>query len=139
MSIRYAVVQIARDERTVLRVSVVPWEVPLLAAVNGEQETTIVGEEASSKRFPDAQSEYERLTLKYKRNNESGQDYVAAVYGVGQRGIAAIQSEIDKAKRVSDTFGETGDLGHATDEDEAGLEQLLGASSVAGGATPVDQ
>lgn len=90
--------EIARSETTVLSVAVAPWEVAILAAVNGGDIVRVVGDVPVTHDIPDAGIEYDRLVTKYGSDKEGGgQDFVALVYGMGSRGVEEIQKEIDKA------------------------------------------
>jgi hypothetical protein len=95
---KYARVQLNRSETTTFALDVPPWEVAVLAAVNGEDRVQVIGETPVNKPLPDPAAEFDRLVTKYKADNESGQDYVSLVYGVGQRGVSALKAEIDKAR-----------------------------------------
>lgn len=95
---KYARVNLNRSETTTFTIDVAPWEIPVLAAVNGEDRVIQIGETPVTKSLPDAAVEYDRLATKYKSDPASGQEYVASVYGVGQRGVAALAKEIEKAR-----------------------------------------
>jgi hypothetical protein len=98
---KYARVNINRSETAVHVIDVPPWEVPVLAAVHGDDRVTVIGETPVKKPFPPPEVEFDRLVLKYKADNETGMDYAAAVYGVGQRGIQTLAAEIDKARAAA--------------------------------------
>jgi hypothetical protein len=98
---KYTRVQLNRSETTTFALDVPPWEVAVLAAVNGEDRVQIIGETPVNRMLPDPAVEFDRLVTKYKADNESGQDYVSLVYGVGQRGVAALASEINKAREAA--------------------------------------
>ena len=68
-----------------------------MAAVNGEDRVVVIGETPVNRALPEPGAEYDRLAAKYKQNTENGQEYVAIVYGVGQRGVEALAREIRKA------------------------------------------
>lgn len=94
----YINVTVNRSEVSVIPVQVAPWEVPVLMAVNGE-DRCIVGSTIQTWRdTPDAQGEYDRLEMKYGLDSESGQPYVALVYGVGPLGVGRLADEIKKAE-----------------------------------------
>lgn len=95
---KYTRVQLNRSETTTFTIDVAPWEVPVLAAVNGADRVIEIGETPVTKPLPDPAVEYDRLATKYKIDPASGQEFVAQVYGVGQRGVDALKKEIDKAK-----------------------------------------
>ena len=97
----YSLVQIARSETTTAVVVVPPWEVAVLAAVHGGDITSVVGVTPVRRELPEAAAEYERLANKYGKDEENGQEYVAMVYGVGARGVTALQAEIAKTTRSS--------------------------------------
>lgn len=98
---KYARVQVEISEVTKHVVDVTPWEVPILAAIHGDERVTVIGETPVWKPFPPPEAEFDRLALKYKADNDSGVEYVAAVYGVGQRGIQTLAAEIDKARAAA--------------------------------------
>jgi hypothetical protein len=95
---KYVRLQLNRSETTTFALEVAPWEVPVLGAVNGDDRIQVIGETPVTKMLPDPSLEYDRLAAKYKRDPGSGQDYVAMVYGVGQRGVDALAKEIEKAR-----------------------------------------
>lgn len=95
---KYARIQINRSETTTFALDVAPWEVPVIAAVNGEDRVRTIGETPVTKQLPDPAAEYDRLVAKYKIDTSTGVEFVAAVYGVGQRGVEALAKEIQKAK-----------------------------------------
>jgi hypothetical protein len=94
---KYTRVQLNRSETTTMTIDLPPWEVPVMAAVNGEDRVVVIGETPVNRALPEPGVEYDRLAAKYKQNTENGQDYVATVYGVGQRGVEALAREINKA------------------------------------------
>ena len=94
---KYARVQLNRSETSTITLDVPPWEVAVLAAVNGEDRVVFIGETPVRRALPEASAEYDRLLAKYKHSTDNGQDYVASVYGVGMRGVEALRKEIEKA------------------------------------------
>lgn len=101
MAYKYTRVRLHRSETTEMTLDVAPWEVPVLAAVNGADRVTPIGETPVNKKLPDAAAEYDRLAAKYKTDPANGQEFVAQVYGIGARGVAALEKEIAKAKAVA--------------------------------------
>lgn len=97
---KYSRVQLDRSETTKLMVDVAPWEVAVLAAVNGGDRVFVVGETPVRKQLPNAGLEYDRLAAKYKSDG-SGREYVSLVYGEGERGVKALADEIAKAGAVA--------------------------------------
>lgn len=95
---KYTRVQLNRSETTTLTLDVPPWEVAVLAAVNGEDRVVPIGETPVNRALPNPAAEYDRLVSKYKIDTSTGQEFVAQVYGVGQRGISALAKEIDRAR-----------------------------------------
>lgn len=96
---KYTRVQLNRSETTTMALDVPPWEVPVLAAVNGEDRVQIIGETPVNRMLPDPAAEYDRLVAKYKHGGDSETPHVASVYGVGQRGVEQLAKEIAKAGR----------------------------------------
>jgi hypothetical protein len=95
---KYKRVQINRSETTTITKDVAPWEVAILAAVNGGDRIIEIGETPVNRALPDAGQEYDRLVTKYKADPSTGIEYVASVYGVGRRGVESLAVEIKKAR-----------------------------------------
>ena len=100
MTFNYVNVQVNRSETTVVPLCIPPWEVAVVMAVNGDDRVVVIGGRPVRRELPDAASEYDRLALKYKRDMESGQDFIAMVYGVGARGVKNLAAEIEKARNA---------------------------------------
>lgn len=98
---KYTRVELRRSETTSLTTDIAPWEVPVFAAVNGEDAVTVLGETPVNRALPDPAVEYDRLARKYKADKADGQEWVAKVYGLGQRGLTALAAEIRKAGAVA--------------------------------------
>jgi hypothetical protein len=98
---KYSRVQINRSETTTLTKDVAPWEVAIIAAVNGADRIIEIGETPVNRPLPDAGVEYDRLVRKYKSDPNSGVEYVASVYGPGRRGVEVLAKEIEKARIVA--------------------------------------
>lgn len=94
----YTRVSVERSETLKFNVDVAPWEVPVVAAVNGEDRTTVVEDVPVNRELPEAQSEYDRLAAKYKIDTETGQSYVAMVYGVGALGVERLDKAIGEVR-----------------------------------------
>jgi hypothetical protein len=95
---KYTRVQLNRSETTVITLDVPPWEVAVMAAANGEDRVQIIGETPVNKMLPDPGAEYDRLATRYKHGGDTETPYVAAVYGLGQRGVDQLAKEIYKAQ-----------------------------------------
>ena len=137
----YTNVTVNRSEVSVITVAVPPWEVPVLMAVNGEDRCIIGGTIQTRRDTPDAQSEYDRLDLKYGIDMNSGQSFVGLVYGVGQLGVGRLADEIKKAEIATKLTeaGMAGDAEVVSDEDLASLGLLPEATVAAGGAVPISE
>jgi hypothetical protein len=102
---RFIKLTLTRSETTIIPLTVVPWEVPLLEAVHGGERITIDGEvEVANRDYPDAPGEFQRLLLKYKMDTDSGQDYVALVYGGGRLGVEKLEAAIKAEMRDNGTL-----------------------------------
>lgn len=116
----YKQCEVTRSETTMFSVIVAPWEVALLAAVNGSDVVKVIGDVPVDKPLPDPGVEYDRLATKYGIDKEGGgQEFVALVYGMGARGVEAIAKEIEKAERkatvAAAAAAPAGDLGDLVD------------------------
>lgn len=98
---KYSRVTLDRSETTKLTVDIAPWEVAVLAAVNGGDRVKVIGETPVRRELPEPAAEYNRLEAKYKFEGDGGRTYVSLVYGEGERGVRALAAEIDKARAVA--------------------------------------
>jgi hypothetical protein len=95
--LKYLNVEVGRSETTVFHEVIAPWELPVLAAVNGEDVTKVVGSTEVRRPLPDPGFEYDRMATKYGTDKEGGgQEFVALVYGLGAIGVERIAAEIRK-------------------------------------------
>jgi hypothetical protein len=119
---RFLTVNITHSPMAVYAVEVAPWEVPVLEAVHGQDETVVVDDKDYPRRaLPDnVQGEYDRLALKYKKN-EGDQTFVSLVYGAGSRGVAALAAEIEKERALDPRT-----LDEIVAEEEAAVNPLDG-------------
>jgi len=106
---RHVRVKIKRDTNTMHNCSVPEWEVPILENIfeDGNVEVTDEFVVASDSEYPEANSEFKRLTDAYGKDPDSGVSYAALTYGNGGRGVKALrqaieQSEEDEAKAVQE-------------------------------------
>ena len=83
------------------------WEIPVLQYLFGAPNVTLTGESekvmdltdgSKDREYPDAQSEYERLSGNYGKDPDD-QSFVSRVYGNGPLGLRELQRAIDAAKR----------------------------------------
>lgn len=141
MSYNYARVFLDRSETTKLIVSIPPWEVPVFAAVNGEEACRVLPEKVLVERdLPDADTEYDRLALRYKEDRDSGQPFVALVYGPRSVGVPKLAAEIAKCAtdEIASAGIPAGDVGEADSELMASLG-LDTVPQIAAGATPISE
>lgn len=129
---------VERSETTKFAVSVAPWELPVLAAVNGEELVIPTGETPVRRELPDAAFEYDRMTTKYGIDKEgSGQAFAALVYGVGSLGVARVAEEIEKCRKKPTTSPPPGDVGESNYDPTAELFGDL--PTMAGGARAISE
>lgn len=102
LTVKYIRVLLEKNERFTTPLSIVPWEVPVLIEAHGGGVTELETVVAVRKLRPDAQSEFQRLANRYKCSNDSDVPYVARVFGVGSRGISAIEKLIAESIVSSD-------------------------------------
>jgi hypothetical protein len=109
----YVEVRINKSELTVATINVPSWEVPVLAAVHGDDRVLPTGRLIPVHREkPAPQAEYDRLAFKYKSNRDKGgSDFVSEVYGVGAIGVRRLADEMRRVHEASTDTGPAGDLG----------------------------
>lgn len=93
----FVLVKITRSESTVLTEAVLPWELPILEAIHGDVNCVVTGTVSVPEWNETPEAEYTRLQAKYKGDTETGQEYVALIYGIGARGLTSLTAEMDKA------------------------------------------
>lgn len=97
--LRHIAVEIRRNETIQLRNSFPEWEIPVLRAVHGDDNVTVVGEKLVDRDPPDAQDEFVRLNERYKRSrNDDGSlstPFVHMVYG--EMGVGRLADAIQAA------------------------------------------
>ncbi len=118
---KYVRVQIRKSETTSVTKEVPPWEVAVLAAVNGGDCVVELGETPVDRALPDPSAEYDRLALKYKVDTATGVAYVAAVYGAGRRGVVQLAQEIERARAAAESPAVRTEQYDAGDDPLAGL------------------
>lgn len=96
---RFERFKVIRDSHSQYNVAVPPWEAAVLTMVFDDGNVQPTGHfELVDRGYPDAGSEYDRLTRAYGADNQSGIPFVATVYGAGRIGIAALHRAIEAAK-----------------------------------------
>lgn len=93
---RFAIVKVVRSEAFARTSEFRPWEVPILEMIFGAGYVTVVGEkDRENIPYPDAASEYERLSIRYVAP-EGAPPYVQQVYGVGFANLAKAIEEAEQ-------------------------------------------
>jgi len=97
---RFQRVKVVRDTNTVYNRPVGEWEIPVLEFVFGDGNVQKLNEhvDVADQEYPDAASEFDRLTRAYGEDPQTGTPYVALVYGNARIGVAALKRAIDSAK-----------------------------------------
>ena len=96
---KYERVKVKRDLNTVHNHTVAPWEVPILEYIFEDGNVERLEEFVESGRdYPDAQSEFLRLTKAYGSDPQSGVPYVASVFGNAGAGVRSLKKAIDDAR-----------------------------------------
>jgi hypothetical protein len=134
---KYARVQVNRSETTTITKDVAPWEVAILAAVNGDDRIVEIGETPVNRALPDAGVEYDRLVRKYKVDPATGVEYVASVYGPGRRGVESLAKEIEKARVSAQAPAKQTAEYDAGDDPLTGLFDDAPAAGAAAGAVEI--
>lgn len=90
------------------KMTVPPWELPILQAIHGEKECELIGEEFVDTPYPDPSDEYQRLTLRYKAPAEDPEKpYVGQLFGLGPVGINRLgdliaEAEANEVEQIED-------------------------------------
>lgn len=93
-------VKVTRDTNTVHNKTVAPWEIPVLEFLFEDGNVVRLDEFVEvDEPYPDAPSEFTRLTLLYDKDRKSGVPFVASVYGDGPRGVKALSERIAEAQK----------------------------------------
>lgn len=99
---RYQVISLARSETETIEFAVAPWEVPVLQLVHGSDRVGVTDRfEDVGREVPESKAEYDRMDAKYKRDAETGQRYVAAVYGLDLTQLEAAMVEAVAAEAAA--------------------------------------
>lgn len=99
---RFAIVNVILSELHTQQLVIAPWEVPVLQAVHGDNDVSVVDSQEIDREPPDAADEFRRLENRYRApSGEGAQAYVAQVYGSHAAGVQRLAAEIDKAVRAS--------------------------------------
>ncbi len=89
-----------------LQIDAVPWEVPILKMVHGDQVVEI-GEARCDLRVPEPEHEYMRLERRFGRNKETLVPRVVELYGAGVAGVMnltrAMQLDLDEQAELDAT------------------------------------
>jgi hypothetical protein len=138
---KYVNVEITRSSDYIFTVAVPPWEVPVLAAANGEERCVVKDEVVVRHALPEAAEEYHRLFARYKLDTDNGQPYVAMVYGVGSNGVRKLGEEIARVHTLAEGGSDvvhtaTGDVGEV---DDPTAELFADAPVMAEGARAIEQ
>ena len=114
---KLATVIVVRSETESAQVNVPQWEVPVLQMVHGPEKISLVGEmEDKDRPFPNAQEEFERLSQRYGADTKTDVHHVAAVYGQPPFGLAKLDEEINRVRKLKPEAknGETPKVAKAT-------------------------
>lgn len=101
---RYAQVEVTRNEAISHTVTVTPWELPLLEFVHPRQEGVVQKGfvDRPDMEYPaDLESEYARLDSVYRgapNNKGDTVSVVSSVYGEGTLGLRRLGEEVERAK-----------------------------------------
>lgn len=107
---RLAEIVVNRSEHHAVRRLVGAWEIPVLQYEYGPEKVQIEGFKRDTRPYPDAGSEYERLSLRYGIDTENGQTKAALAYGQGAMGVMAIRNLMEAEKKAEQDEGDTLEL-----------------------------
>lgn len=115
-------VQLKRTEHEERSLDLPAWEIPVLQVVHGTDKITVGAVTIVDREYPDAETEYDRLTRRYGEHKESGDSYLSKVYGTLAENLgAAIDREIvaeGKAIEQAEQAAETQAVAERAKEDE---------------------
>jgi hypothetical protein len=99
MKVKFAKVDIRRSELCTIHREVPAWELPILKALFGGLNVTVLANTVRSATVPDPETEFDRLKSRYGRSrNEDGSigmPFAEAVYGQFQSGIMQLERNIE--------------------------------------------
>lgn len=123
---RVAVVKIEKDQRTKPVVKIPEYEIPMLEAEYGIDKVQVLAVETDSRPYPDAQTEYERLKMKYGSREGGSESKVSQVLGVGVSGVNTlrdlmerVQARQEKAEEQARSEAEAAKAAHQAEVDRA--------------------
>jgi hypothetical protein len=106
-------VSLTKNELLRQELDCLPWELPLMQLVHGENNVQELGEEYDDGQpLPSAETEYARLDARYGIDRDSKQRRIASVYGLGAAGV----KKLAKAMGAKASKQET----HEAPDDEGG-------------------
>lgn len=96
----YERVKITRDPHTVYNRAVLPWEIAVLEFMFEEGNVIRLGTaERTNTPYPDAAIEFQRLSMAYGADPQSGVPYAASVYGQASAGVNALRRAVAEVKQ----------------------------------------
>ena len=103
MKVLYIQALLEKNEHFSTPVWIYPWELPVFAAAHRNNGITELGKQTFNKQVaPTAQSEYERLGMRYKGPEGSDLSYVSTVYGHGSMGVKKLHDAMSEAAKETE-------------------------------------
>lgn len=105
MKVLYYRVLLEKNEHFSTPVWVYPWELPIFSAAHRNNGITELDKRVFNKRFaPNAATEYDRLSNRYKGPEGSDMSYCSSVYGHGSEGVKKLHERMVEAAKETAEF-----------------------------------
>lgn len=95
---RFITAKVTRDTNHSHTGDFAPWEIPILQLIHDPGNVVESGETQVDFEIPEPADEWDRLAKRYGTDGETKIPYVAAAFGQGQNGLAALTAAIEKER-----------------------------------------
>lgn len=104
---RLATVRINRTEHLSIVMNVGAWEIPVIQYEFSPEKVEILGYVKDLRKYPDPQTEFTRLELRYGIDTDDGKTKASLAYGQGVMGVNALRSMIDTQQKLEADEGDS--------------------------------
>lgn len=107
---RLARVRINRTEHLAIVLNVGAWEIPVLQYEFTPEKVEVLGYCKDKRAYPEAQTEFTRLELRYGVDTDDGKTKAALSYGQGVMGVNSLRSLIEAEQKAEAEEGDSLEL-----------------------------